>query len=238
MNDDTDTKQGLKKVSRGTRRYAARYSNIIERMKKGAVPTEFYRYARGHLERAYTPESYNGKAAKDMGMHPSDLTRRLQGGRKWQADEIVKLQNIIKRPIEEIIGHMVPDIPLIIPADRVHVAGHVGVDGVVVNGPGSGPKFVLPPPRMLDAQAIVVEAPGTAMDRWVIYYGMPIDTANSVIGQLCIVRRKFHNDVVIGLLRKGSQPDLYAVAGFMGFAPAYQETRLLDVARVEWVQMP
>lgn len=194
-------------------------------------------WLKGQLVDKFGDRGWGKETAKLMGIGPDTLSRLVNDGREWKPHTILRYQNIVRRSLDEIMSHLAPGIPIITSDASVKVTGHVGSDGIVHAGPSIGRRIVANPPGLIDAHAVTVIAPGTAMDGWVLYYSAPAARIEDMVGRLCVSRRQFHDDVVMGVLRKGSGVGLFGVAGFAGIAPAYEESRLIDAAPVDWVQM-
>lgn len=193
-------------------------------------------WLKGQLMDKYGDRGWGRQTAKAMGIGTDLLSRLVNDGREWKPHHIINYQNVIRKPLADIMAHLAPGMPILDADDSARVTGHVGADGVVLPGASIGRRSVPNPPGMLDAQAITVIQPGSAMDGWILYFGPPAARTEDVVGQLCVVRRQHHNDVMVGVLRQGSGVGLYGLAGFMAIAPAYQESRLIDAARVVWVR--
>lgn len=193
-------------------------------------------WLKGQLIDKYGDRGWGRQTAKAMGIGTDTVSRLVNDGREWKPHHILAYQAIIRKPLDEIMAHLAPGMPVMGPAGSAKVTGHVGADGVLEPGAGIGRRSVPNPPGMLDVRALTVIQPGSAMDGWVLYFGAPAPKVEDVIGKLCVVRRQFHDDVMVGVLRQGSGVGLYGLAGFMGINPGYQESRLIDAAQVVWVQ--
>ncbi len=194
-------------------------------------------WLKGQLVDKFGDRGWCKAPAKLMGVDISTMSRLVHDGREWRPHQIMMYQNIVRRPLEEIMAYIVPGIPATMPESRVKVVGHLGADGVVHAGPSIGRRAVPNLSGLGDTHAVTVIEPGSSMDGWVLYYGAPAARIDDVVGRLCVVRHQFHEDVAVGVVRRGSSTGLYGLAGFAGINRAYEESRLIDAAPVSLVHM-
>ena len=191
-------------------------------------------YVQSQLERVFG-QGWNRQAAKAMGVDEGTMSRLTNGLARWTPNYQLALQGIIRRPMDEIIQHLAPDTPIALAGGDVKVVGHVSIDGMVTDGPGGAARRAAMPPGMVDALALAVYAPGSAMDKWVLYYGPAAAGPEHVVGRLCVVRRPLMG-AMVGMLRKGSVRGLYSLTSLAGFTPASDEGQVSSASAVEWIR--
>ena len=137
--------------------------------------------------------------------------------------------------MDEIIQHLAPDTPIALAGGDVKVVGHVSLDGMVTDGPGGAARRAAMPPGMVDALALAIYAPGSATDKWTLYYGPSAARPDDVVGRLCVVQRPLVG-AMVGMLRKGSVRGLYSLTSMLGFNPAGDESQISEASAVEWIR--
>lgn len=140
--------------------------------------------------------------AQAIGRHAAVLTRSLKGERRFDLDDVVKLANTLKVPLDEVARRL----GYIFEARGTPIVGKVTGDGKVSQVTSRKGGFVATSDFPLDAVAYVAETEGSALAP---YHGATFVTASGtgpaapdVIGRLCIVEADDYLVPMLGLLGK------------------------------------
>jgi hypothetical protein len=193
------------------------------------------KWIQSELERIYGT-GWNRKGAAAMGIDPSDLTRLARGQRRWTAEYVSRLQHILRRPLDEIyrkVGVSMPPAPT---PEHVRVAGIVDERGrIQPNGPRPQ-RHVPAPPGVLESYALLVRAPLSPVDGWILYYDPRPENPATLIGRLAVIRIKNNPEPVLGVLRRGTLTGMYSILAFVGEPVADTEIEVDEASPVIWVK--
>lgn len=191
-------------------------------------------WLQAELERVYG-QGWNKKGANEMGIDPSDLTRLTRGQRRWTAEYISRLQRILRRPLDEIYRHVGVSMPPAPSPDHVTVTGTVDQQGRI--SPNTyGVRSVPAPPGVIDSFALMVRAPLSPTDGWVLYYDPRPENPATLVGRLAVVRVEGRSEPLLGVLRRGGTAGTYSVMGFVGESTQDVDSRVLDASPIVWVK--
>lgn len=139
-----------------------------------------------------------------IGRHAAVLTRSLKGERRFDLDDVVKLANTLKVPLDEVAKRL----GYVFEARGIPIVGKVTGDGKVSQVTSRKGGFIATSDFPLDAVAYVAETEGSPLSP---YNGATFVTASGagpaapdVVGRLCIVEADEHLVPMLGILGKAA----------------------------------
>lgn len=151
--------------------------------------------------------------ARQLDMLPSQLSLTLNGKRRMQITEAVKLGQILGAPLAEVmIAAGIEEAKM--DRRRCNVIGHfLGTGQVELVDKGAVERVTVPdglPDDVFAIQARTIDSPYSYMDGW-LYYGNSVrQDAGEVIGCLCLVKLE-NGPLVFGTIRRGYASGTYNV---------------------------
>lgn len=169
------------------------------------------------------------EVAKQMEVWPAALSRSLDGKRKMQLPEAVKLAQVLNIPIAEVLANA--GIEAAKKAGRrCDIIGHLNGDGIIVPTPeGTVERIAIPdavPDNVVAVQCRTSDTSLTFADGWVTFAGEQREPAE-LIGLFCVICLE-DNTMRFGQLRRGYEPGTFNIFGW-GYEP-------IKCVRVGWAR--
>ncbi|AXF51469.1 putative transcriptional regulator [Erwinia phage Pavtok] len=170
------------------------------------------------------------EVAKQMDIWPAALSRSLDGKRKMQLPEAVRLSQVLSIPLTEVLANAGIEAAKSTSRRCDVLAYYTGTGEIVYAPKDSLERIPIPdgvPDDVIAVSYRTSDSPLSFTDGWVTFLG-PRVTPNELLGLYCGVLVENDEKMVFALLRRGYEAGTFNLYGNNGYR--------LENARIAWAR--